>query len=63
MKPLKEYQAMTAAQILEEPDAPESLKIRAQIAMENAKQAHYELNEAARLERMAYEREAQEGGN
>lgn len=35
MRTLREYQAMTAAQILEEPDAPESLKIRAQIAMEN----------------------------
>lgn len=61
MKPLKEYLAMTSVQLLEEPDAPESLKIGSQIAMENAERAQYELTEAARLERMAYERAAQQG--
>ena len=35
MKTLREYMDMTPAQILAEPDAPESLKIKAQIAMEN----------------------------
>lgn len=35
MKPLREYLGMTPAQILAEPDAPESLKIKAQIAQEN----------------------------
>ena len=35
MKTLREYMAMTPAQILAEPDAPESLKIQARIAMEN----------------------------
>lgn len=35
MKTLKEYMAMTPAQILAEPDAPESLKIQARIALEN----------------------------
>lgn len=35
MKTLREYQGMTPAQLLEEPDAPESLKIKAQIALEN----------------------------
>lgn len=39
MKPLKEYQDMTPAQLLEEPDAPESLKIGAQIALENEREA------------------------
>lgn len=34
-RPLKDYLAMTPAQILAEPDAPESLKIQARIAMEN----------------------------
>lgn len=38
MKSLKEYQAMTPAQLLEEPDAPESLKIGAQIALENERE-------------------------
>ena len=35
MKPLREYLGMTPAQILAEPDAAESLKIKAQIALEN----------------------------
>ena len=34
-RPLKDYLFMTPAQILAEPDAPESLKIKAQIAIEN----------------------------
>lgn len=60
MKPISEYQAMTPEQILNDPDAPESLKIRARVTMENAMQ-QTELAEAALLERFAYEREAQEG--
>lgn len=39
MKTLKEYLDMTPAQILAEPDAPESLKIKAQIALENERSA------------------------
>lgn len=35
MKPLRDYLSMTPAQILEEPDAPESLRIKARIAMDN----------------------------
>ena len=35
MKPLRDYLSMTPAQLLAEPDAPESLKIQARIAMEN----------------------------
>ena len=35
MKTLKEYLDMTPAQILADPDAPESLKIKAQIQIEN----------------------------
>ena len=38
MKNLKEYLAMTPAQILADPDAPESLKIKAQIQLENEQQ-------------------------
>ena len=60
MKSLKEYQAMTPAQLLEEPDAPESLKIKARIILENAKMPQEELSEAARLERTTYERAMQE---
>ena len=37
-KPLKEYLAMTPAQILADPDAPESLKIKAKIQLENEQQ-------------------------
>ena len=62
MKSLREYQSMTPAQLLEEPDAPESLKIRAQIALDNEGKKQKKLTDAARLERMAYERAAQEGG-
>lgn len=61
MKPISEYQAMLPAQILEDPHAPETLKIRARNELQKAAQAHYELSEAERIERMAYEREAQEG--
>lgn len=61
MKSLREYKAMSPAQLLEEPDAPESLKIKARIALEKDKMPQKELSEGARLERMAYEREAQEG--
>ena len=38
MKTLKEYLAMTPAQILADPDAPESLKIKAKIQLENEQQ-------------------------
>ena len=34
-KPLRDYLSMTPAQILAEPDAPETLKIKAQIVLEN----------------------------
>lgn len=34
-KPLRDYLSMTPAQILADSDVPESLKIKAQIAMEN----------------------------
>ena len=34
MKTMSDYLQMSAAQILAEPDAPESLKIRAQIEIE-----------------------------
>lgn len=60
-RPISEYQAMSPAQILDDPDAPETLKIRARNELQKAAQAHYELSEAERIERMAYEREAQEG--
>lgn len=57
MKSLKEYQAMTPAQLLEDPDAPESLKIGAQIALDNEGQKQKTLTDAARIERMAYARD------
>ena len=34
-KPLRDYLSMTPAQILADPDARESLKIKAQIALDN----------------------------
>lgn len=34
-KPLRDYLSMTPAQILADLDAPESLKIKAQIALDN----------------------------
>ncbi len=36
MKPYNEYLAMTAEQIMADPEAPESLKIAARIEMEKA---------------------------
>ncbi|HJA48470.1 MAG TPA: hypothetical protein H9790_03970 [Candidatus Agathobaculum intestinipullorum] len=62
MKPIKELEALAPEQIdMDDPEIPETLKIRARNAMQKARQAHYELSEAERLERMTYEREAQEG--
>lgn len=40
MKTLKEYLDMTPAQILADPDAPESLKIKAQIQIETERDDH-----------------------
>ena len=65
-RPISEYEAMTPEQILNDPDAPETLKIRArnqlsqqqeQITAEAMKEQAY----MERLARYAYEREAQEG--
>lgn len=62
MKSIKELEALAPEQIdMDDPEIPERLKIRARNAIQQARQAHYELSEAERLERMAYEREAQEG--
>ena len=47
MKPYNEYLAMTAEQIMADPDAPESLKIAARIEMEKAGKFDLE-TEAAR---------------
>lgn len=64
MRPIKELEALTPEQIdMNDPEIPESLKIRARVARENAARAQYELSEAARLERMAYAQKAKEGGN
>lgn len=66
MKTISEYQSMSPAQILDDPDAPETLKIRArnqqvqqqaQLSAEATKEQEY----MERLARYAYEREAQEG--
>lgn len=65
-RPISEYEAMTPEQILNDPDAPETLQIRARNKLEREAQ---EKNVAAlrekeymeRLDRYAYEREAQEG--
>ncbi|WOC74158.1 hypothetical protein RX717_08965 [Intestinibacillus sp. NTUH-41-i26] len=38
MKPLRDYLSMTPAQLLAEPDAPESLKIKARLALENGRE-------------------------
>lgn len=63
MKPVKELEALAPEQIdMDDPEIPETLKIRARNAMQKARQAQYMLSEAAMQERMAYEREAQEGG-
>lgn len=65
-RPISEYQAMSPAQILDDPDAPETLKIRArnlqaqqqeQLTAEAMKEQAY----MERLDRYAYERAAQEG--
>ena len=64
MRPIKELEALTPEQIdMNDPEIPESLKIRARVAQENATRAQYELSEAARLERMAYAQKAKEGGS
>lgn len=64
MKPIKELEALAPEQIdMNDPEIPESLKIRARVARENAARAQYELPEAARQERMAYERAAQQGAD
>lgn len=48
MKPFNEYLAMTAEQIMADPEAPESLKIAARIEIEKAEagQAGYKPAEA-----------------
>lgn len=62
MKPIRELEALAPEQIdMDDPEIPETLKIRARNAMQQARRAQYQLDEAARMERMAYEREAQEG--
>ena len=65
-RPISEYQAMTPEQILNDPDAPETLKIRARNKMEREAQektdaAIQEKEYMERLARYAYERTAQEG--
>ena len=65
-RPISEYQAMSPAQILDDPDAPETLKIRArnQQAQQQEQltaEAMKELAYMERLDRYAYEREAQGG--
>lgn len=65
-RPISEYQSMSPAQILDDPDAPETLKIRArnQLAAQQAQLSAEAMKEQAfmeRLARYAYEREAQEG--
>lgn len=66
MKTISEYQAMSLAQILEDPHAPETLKIRARNQMSQQREqltaeAMKEQEYMERLARYAYEREAQEG--
>ncbi|HIY53138.1 MAG TPA: hypothetical protein H9832_04205 [Candidatus Agathobaculum merdavium] len=66
MKSLKEYQAMSPAQILDDPDAPETLKIRArnQLSQQQEQLSAAALKEKEFMEglsRYAYERAAQEG--
>ena len=65
-RPISEYQARSPAQILDDPDAPETLKIRArnQMSQQQAQLSAEAMKEQAfmeRLARYAYEREAQEG--
>ena len=47
MKPYNEYLAMTAEQIMDDPEAPESLRIAARIELEKAQKFNLE-TEAAR---------------
>ena len=66
MKSLKEYQAMSPAQILDDPDAPETLKIRARNlqAQQQEQLSAAALKEKEFMEglsRYAYERADQEG--
>ena len=42
MKPYNEYLAMSAEQIMAEPDAPESLRITARIELEKAQKFNLE---------------------
>lgn len=65
-RPISEYQAMSPAQILDDPDAPETLKIRArnQLSQQQEQLSAEAMKEQAymeRLDRYAYERAAQEG--
>ena len=64
-RPISEYQAMSPAQILDDPDAPETLKIRARNQLSQQEQLSAEaMKEQAYMERLAryaYERAAQEG--
>ncbi len=65
-RPISEYEAMSPEQILNDPDAPETLKIRARNKLEREAQektaaALREKEYMERLDRYAYEREAQEG--
>lgn len=65
-RPISEYQAMSPAQILDDPDAPETLKIRArnQLSQQQEQLSAEAMKEQAYMERLAryaYEREAQEG--
>ena len=65
-RPISEYQAMSPAQILDDPDAPETLKIRArnQLSQQQEQLTAEAMKEQAYMERLvryAYERAAQEG--
>lgn len=65
-RPISEYEAMTPEQILNDPDAPETLQIRARNKLEREAQektaaAIQEKEYMERLSRYAYEREAQVG--
>lgn len=63
-RPISEYQAMSPAQILDDPDAPETLKIRArnQLSQQQEQLSAAALKEKEFMEglsRYAYERAAQ----
>lgn len=65
-RPISEYEAMSPEQILNDPDAPETLQIRARNKLEREAQEKTDaaLREQEYMERLArydYEREAQEG--